>query len=125
MPGLKKTSVGSGDQKWLASAHGINNARTCALKKSDFVAGTHYPKGFFPSGLEVNAADEGNVKPWTGAAGEKLGFILFDQTVADDAYTNGAVLRHGESNVGKLPVAHIAPTNAADSAGFVFITEAN
>ena len=125
MPGLKKTLVGSGDQKWLASAHGITNARTCALSKSTFTAGTHYPKGYFPSGLEVNAADEGNVKPWTGAAGEKLGYVLFDQTVTDDDYTNCPVLRHGEINVDKLPVAHIDPTNVADGAGFVFIKEAS
>lgn len=126
MPGLTKTVVGGGNQKWLASAHGITNARTSALKLSNFTKATHYPNGYFPSGLEVNAADEGDVKPWTGAAGEKLGFVLFDvQVDAGDAFTNVPVLRHGIVNTAYLPKAHIAATNAADAGDFTFIGGTN
>lgn len=124
MPGLTRTSVGSGDQRWLASAHGINNARSSALDVSAFTEATHYPDGYFPSGLEVNAADESAVTPWTGAEGEQLGYVLFDVSVTGDEHENAAVLRHGLINVEYLPVDHVAPAGG-DASGFTFIEGSN
>lgn len=124
MPGITRESWASGDQKWLASAHGIHNARSGSLTVANFTAGTHYPNGYFPSGLEVNAADEADIGPWTGAAGEELGYLLFDLPLAgDDPHLNGPILRHAMVNVEYLPIAHVeaAAVDGGSTNGFVFI----
>ena len=110
---LKIESFGSGDTSWLGSNHGTDNARTSTVVVANFTKATHYPDGHLPSGLPVNAADEADLKPWTGATGEKLGFILFDQPVVDgDAKFAVPVLRHGIIRTNKLPVEWVAPTDA-------------
>lgn len=118
MPRLKTESYGSGDQSWLGSAHGIGNARSSVLDISTFTAGTHYPNGYIPSGTAVNAADEKALKPFTGAEGESLGFVLFDQAVSGTEDLNVPVIRHGIIHVGHLPGDFTAPDSAP---GFVFV----
>ena len=118
MPRLKSESFGGGDMTWLASDHGITNARTSVLDVSTFAKATHYPKGYFPSGLPVNCASEASVKPWTAAAGEVLGFLLTDQSTDGVEDLNAPILRHGLIKVAKLPIAFTAPT--AGAAGFNF-----
>lgn len=124
MARLKIETTTTGDQSWLASAHGIRNCRTSILDVSTFTRSTHYPNGHFPSGLEVNVASETAVKPWTGASGEKLGFLFTDQATDGVEDLNVPVLRHGMVKTARLPVAHIAPAAGADASGFTFITEA-
>lgn len=115
---LTSESFGSGDASWLGSNHGTDNARTSTVVVANFTKATHYPNGYLPSGLPVNCADEANVKPWTGGAGEALGFVLFDQPVATgDAKFAVPVLRHGIVRVNKLPV----DFTAVDSANFTFV----
>ena len=41
------------DQTWLGSAHGTDSARPVTLDVSAFTANTHYPNGYFPSGLAL------------------------------------------------------------------------
>lgn len=125
MPRMKTETLGGGDQSWLASDHGIFNCRTAVIDVSTFTKATHYPDGYLPSGLEVNVASETAVKPWTGAAGEKLGYLFTDQPT-DGATDFGApILRHGLVKTARLPIKHIDPTNPADASGFNFITEVN
>lgn len=119
MPRLVSETIGGGDQTWLGSTHGISNSRTVTIDVSGFTAGTHYPNGYLPSGLPLNVADEGAAVPWTGAAGEELGFLLFDQTCAATTPDfAAAVLRHGTVMVDNLPIAF----TAVDDTGFVFIS---
>lgn len=120
MPKLRTENYGSGDQSWLGSAHGIRNARTVIADVSTFTKATHYPDGYLRSGTEVNVANEAAVKPYTGVAGEQLGYILFDQAVVGDADFAVPVLRHGIINKAKLPIAHKANTGA-DTSGFTII----
>ena len=124
MPRMTSESITGGDMTWLASDHGLTNARTAVIDVSTFTKGTHYPAGYFPSGLEVNVASETAVKPWTGATGEKLGFLLTDQKTDGVADFGAPILRHGLIKTARLPIAHVNPTTAADAAGFTFITEA-
>ena len=124
MPRLMSETFGGGDQSWLASAHGIRNCRTSILDVSTFTKATHDPNGYFPSGLEVNVASETAVKPWTGANGEKLGFLFTDQRTDGVEDLNVPILRHGMVKTARLPIAHVAATTAADANGFTFITEA-
>lgn len=41
------------DQRWLGSAHGTDACPSITLDTSAFTSGTHYPAGFFPSGLPL------------------------------------------------------------------------
>lgn len=120
MPKLRTETFGSGDMSWLGSTHGIRNARTAVIDVSTFTKATHYPDGYLRSGTEVNVADEAAVKPYTGVAGEQLGFILTDQQVVGAADFGAPVLRHGIIDKAKLPIAHVAGTGA-DTAGFTII----
>lgn len=117
---VKTETFGGGDQSWLGSNHGTDNARTATIVLANFTAGTHYPNGHLPSGLAVNAADEANLAPWTDAAGEELGFILFDQSVdSSDAKFAVPVIRHGIIRTDKLPVAVTAALGNAGQFTFV------
>jgi hypothetical protein len=53
MPRLKTDTVGTGDQSWLGSLHAVREARSGTLDVSGFVKATHYPNGYFPSGLPL------------------------------------------------------------------------
>lgn len=121
MPGIREERYGIGDMSWLGSTHGIYNCRTSTLDMSAFTEATHYPDGYIPSGTPVNAADEGAVVPFDGAAvGAQLGFLYGDQRVVGDDTQPAPVLRHGVINVGNLPGADFTvPTAGAGS--FVFV----
>lgn len=98
-------TFGAGDQSWLGSNHGTDNARTSTFVVANFTASTHYPNGYVPSGLPVNCADEAALAPYTGVAGEELGFVLFNQPVdANDPAMAVPVLRHGLIRTANLPV---------------------
>ena len=116
---LTTESFGGGDTTWLDSAHGTDHGATATFVVSNFTAATHYPDGHVPSGLPVNAADRADLQPWTGAAGEVLGFVLFDQAVAGQAKFSVPVILHGRVRTGRLPVAFTVPTSAT---AFVFNT---
>lgn len=120
MPKIRTESFGSGDQSWLGSTHGIRNARTAVIDVSTFTKATHFPDGYIKSGTEVNVANEAAVKPYTGVAGEQLGFVLTDQQVVGDADFGAPILRHGLINKAKLPIAHVVNTGA-DTSGFTII----
>lgn len=124
MPRMRTETFGEGDMSWLASDHGIFSCRTSVIDISTFAKATHYPDGYLRSGTEVNVASESAVKPWTGAAGEKLGCILTDQPTDGVADFGAPILRYGLVKTARLPIAHVNATNAADAAGFTFITEA-
>ena len=117
---LKIESFGAGDVSWLGSNHGTSNARTNTIVLANFTKATHYPDGHIPSGLPVNAADEANLKPWTGAAGEALGFVLFDQSVdASDAKFGVPVIRPRIIRHTKLPVTFYVPADVVPNVTFV------
>ncbi len=128
MPRLKTETIGTGDQSWLGSAHGIRNARTEQLDISAFTAGTHYPNGYIPSGTPV-AKVSGLLVPYTSAegtttgAGVLAGHLLTDYPVNASAGAAGdyacAVLYHGTVRTAKVPQgsdAFTAPVAAAKRA---------
>lgn len=117
---LKEETYGSGDMSWLDSAHGTDHSATATVVASNFTKAAHYPNGYLPAGLPVDVTDRANVKPWTDAAGKKLGFVMFDQPVLDgDAKFAVPFLRHGGVRIKHLPVAFTVPTTAPQ-AQFVF-----
>lgn len=128
MPRIVSETVGSGDQTWLGSAHGINDARTELLDISAFTAGTHYPNGHIKSGTPV-AKVGGVLVPYddtqgtTTNAGVLAGFVLFDQKVTGSNDFAVPVLDHGRVKASKLPQTVTVPGAAAKLANtnFVFI----
>ena len=116
---LTTESFGGGNTTWLDSAHGTDHGATATFVVSNFTAATHYPDGRVPSGLPVNAEDRADLKPWTGAAGEVLGFVLFDQPVAGQTKFAVPVILHGRVRTERLPVEFTVPTSAT---AFVFNT---
>lgn len=46
-------TFGAEDQSWLGSAHGTDAARSITLDTSAFTSGTHYPGGYFLSGIPL------------------------------------------------------------------------
>lgn len=122
MPGLQSTKYGSGNRRWLANSHGLRDARSGYGLLENFDEATHYPNGYLPSGTAVNAAVENDLKPWTGAAGEELGFLPSDKEVpvGDDEGFTTAVLRHGTIRAGQLP--QPLPADPAGNDGhFIFV----
>lgn len=124
MPRLKTETVGTGDQSWLGSSHGIRNCRTEFLDISTFTAGTHYPNGYIPSGTPV-AKVGGVLVPYTSAeatttgAGVLAGHVFTDQAVVGTADFAVPVLDHGRVKSSKVPAgsdAFTAPVAAAKRA---------
>lgn len=68
---LRTENFSNDDQSWLGSAHGTDAARTITLDTSAFTANTHYPNGFFPSGLALGRITAtGKYGPYAGRAAE-------------------------------------------------------
>lgn len=129
MPRLKSETVGTGDQSWLASAHGIRNCRTEVLDVSAFTAGTHYPGGYIPSGTPV-AKVAGLLVPYTSAegttagAGVLAGHLFTDQPVVGTTDFAVPVLDHGRVVTAKVPQgsdAFAAPVAAAKRAATTIV----
>lgn len=116
-------TFGQDDQSWLASAHGTDNARTITLDTSAFTSGTHYPNGYFPSGLPLGKITAtGKYGPYNDAAADGTEVLAgFLMTAVDAPGVNtidpqGALLWHGAVIEAKLPVA-VNANGKADVAG--------
>lgn len=110
-------SFGQDDQSWLGSAHGTESARSITLDTSAFTANTHYPNGYFPSGLPLGKITaSGLYGPYNNANSdgtETLVGFLFCAVDAPSVNTLdpvGALFDHGKVREAKLPV-------TVDSAG--------
>ena len=67
----KSESFTQEDQRWLGSAHGTDATRSITLDTSAFVSGTHYPNGYFPSGLPLGRITAtGLYGPYAGRTSE-------------------------------------------------------
>ncbi|MEU8136586.1 hypothetical protein [Streptodolium elevatio] len=68
---LRTETWGQDDQSWLGSQHGTEAARTITLDVSKFTANTHYPDGYFKSGLPLGKVTAtGLYGPYGGRASE-------------------------------------------------------
>lgn len=108
MPKLVTETIGTGDQSWLASTHGMHTPRSETLDNSAFTAGTHYPNGYLPSGTPV-ALVGGLLVPYdkaegtTTGAGVLAGHLVKDEPVVGTNDFAVALLDHGRVHVGKVP----------------------
>lgn len=68
---LRSDSYTNDDQSWLGSAHGTSSARTITLNTSTFTANTHYPNGYFISGIPLaKITATGLYAPYAGSPTE-------------------------------------------------------
>ena len=114
MPGYSKKQLGTGSYEWMYNTRGIRDGVTGMLDVSAFTAATHFPNGYFPSGLPVKINSLGAVVPWTDAAGNKLGYVGGDWPT--DGVTDFPVhiITHPEAvKIDKLPVPFTVPTTAS------------
>lgn len=126
MPRVITDTIGTGDQSWLGSSHGIDDCRTETLHVAAF-AGL-YPNGYIPSGTPV-AKVGGVLVPYddtqgtTTNAGVLAGVLFTDQSVVGTNDFAVPVFDHGRIRVAKLPQTITVPGAAAKLANtdFVFI----
>jgi Bacteriophage lambda head decoration protein D len=120
---IRKETLKPADQSWLASAHGTNTGRSITLDKSAFTAGTHYPDGFFRSGIPLGRITaSGKYAPYNNAASdgtEVLAGFLFDAPKAPDGDIDpqGVLFWHGAVIESKIPTNWTLPRTAAETAG--------
>ncbi|MFI1607846.1 head decoration protein [Streptomyces griseofuscus] len=118
-------TFGQDDQSWLASAHGTDTARPATLDTSAFTPATHYPNGYFPSGLPLGLITATKLYgPYDNTASdgrEVLAGFLFTAVSAPSVNTidpQGALFWHGAVVEAKLP-RPVDAAGKADVAGFV------
>jgi hypothetical protein len=121
---LQQTSEawGQDDQSWLGSAHGTDATRSITLDTSAFDPATHYPKGYFLSGLAVALiGNTGKYGPASGTATD-YGFIYaaVKAPVDNTIDVPCAMLDHGRVVTSKLPIA--VTGQALSNPHFVFQT---
>lgn len=100
------------DQSWLGSQHGTSAARTITLDVSTFTASTHYPNGYFPSGLALGKITaSGLYGPYDAEAGDgredAAGFLFtaIKAPTTSAANVQGALLMHCFVVESRLPIA--------------------
>lgn len=111
------------DQRWLGSAHGTSSGESITLDTSTFTAGTHYPNGYFPSGLPLGKITaSGLYGPYDNAASDGretlVGHLLctVDAPSVNTIDPQGALFWHGRVVESFLPVA-VDTAGKADVAG--------
>lgn len=111
------------DQSWLGSRHGVGEAESITLDTSTFTAATHYPDGFFVSGLPLQRnATSGKYEPW--ATGANLAGFLFGGVPApDDTGIDvvAAMLDHCKVVTSRLPVSVDAAGQTSAAGRIIFL----
>jgi hypothetical protein len=95
MPGLTTTSHGTGAYDWLLNDDGLDEGVSGVIDVSTFTANTHYPNGYFPSGLPVRIDDRDVIRPWADVSGARLGFLKGDHKTNGTEDVNAAVVVRG------------------------------
>ncbi|WP_327725731.1 head decoration protein [Streptomyces europaeiscabiei] len=121
---LTTRTFGVDDQSWLGSEHGTQATESVTLDTSTFTAGTHYPEGFFKSGIPLGKITAtGKYGPYNNAAAdgtEVLVGFLFAAVQAPTVNTvdpAGALFVHGKVREARLPLGAVDAAGKADVAG--------
>lgn len=99
-------------RSWLLGPHGTDpgSNRGITLDASLFTAGTHYPNGYFPSGLAISELASGLWGPLDTALTAKHGLLYGSIKVPNPAVTTvdvgaAAVCAFAVVKLSKLPIA--------------------
>lgn len=126
--GLVTETFGQDDQSWLGSEEGTSRAMSITLDTSAFVAATHYPDGYFKSGIILGKITaSGLYGPYNNAASDgtevAAGLLLcaVDAPSVNTIDPQGAMLWHGRVLISKLPIAQA--TNGGPDVGGAYKTD--
>lgn len=110
MPSYAVTTAtyGQGNQNWLRSDKGLLTGFTTTLTVSTFVAGTHYPSGYLPSGICIGKITAGGAGLYDNAAADgrqvMVGHLLNDEPIPTGAtHVVVTVLWEADVDESKLP----------------------
>ncbi|WP_328721739.1 head decoration protein [Streptomyces sp. NBC_00247] len=118
-------TFGMDDQSWLGSEHGTQATESITLDVSTFTPATHYPAGYFKSGIplgQITATKK--FGPYSAGASdgrETLVGFLYAAVGAPAVNTtdvSGAMFTHGKVRESRLPVA-VDAAGKADVAGSI------
>lgn len=122
--GPKTTDRTGGNDSWLGSRHGVENAHPGTLLASAFENAEGVVNGVVPSGYPLVSASGGTFGPFvegTSTGGQLVGFSIGDRDITDGDDTT-AVLWHGRIKLANLPITMTKP--AAATPGFTLIAGA-
>lgn len=122
---VQTTSYQVENRSWLLSPHGTEPGTTpsITLDVSAFTAATHYPNGYFPSGIVLGVItasglygpyDDTAVDGRQTAAGILFGSVKVPNTADTNKDVGAAMLVHGFVKIAKLPIA-----NGATGRGYI------
>ena len=122
---VQTTSYQVENRSWLLSPHGTEPGTTpsITLDVSAFTAATHYPNGYFPSGIVLGVItatglygpyDDTAVDGRAVAAGILFGSVKVPNTADTTKDVGAAMLVHGFVKIAKLPIA-----NGATGRGYI------
>lgn len=125
---IRSDTFGADDKSWLGSAHGTDATIPVTLDTSAFTAGTHYPSGYFKSGIPLGKITaSGKYAPYNDANTDGTqtvaGFLYAPVKAPTDNTIDpaGAMLVHGMIRESRLPIA-LDANGRTDVAGrFVLI----
>lgn len=119
-------TFGQDDQSWLGSQHGTDMGRTITLDTSAFTPATHYPAGYFKSGIPLGKITaSGKYAPYNNAAADGTevlaGFLLTAVKAPSDNTLDpqGVLYIHGVVVEARLPIA-VDTAGKADVGGRIY-----
>jgi len=123
---LTTQTFGVDDQSWLGSEHGTQATESVTLDTSTFNPATHYPNGYFRSGIPLGKITAGGkYGPYDNAATDGretlVGFLFAAvKAPADNTVDVGAALFvHGKVRSARLPLGAVDAAGRADVAGSI------
>lgn len=121
---LTTQTFGVDDQSWLGSTHGTQATESITLDTSAFTPATHYPAGYFKSGIPLGRITaSGKYGPYDNAAAdgrETLVGFLFAAVKAPASNTvdvGAALFVHGKVRSSRLPLGAVDAAGQTDVAG--------
>lgn len=114
------------DATWLGSSHGTSSGRNATLDVTAFTEATHYPDGYFPSGIPLTRDDATGLYGPYGDGDVLAGFLLAPVALPRSASSTtvvGALLDHGRVKIYNLPVAFTPPSPENNATTIVFLEE--
>lgn len=124
---LRRKSFGVDDQSWLGSSHGTDMNEPITLDTSAFTPATHYPDGYFKSGIPLSKLASGLYGPYapdtnevqtvtiTGSpTGGTFTLTFNGQTTAAIAYNaNAAAVQSALEALSNINVGDVTATGGA------------
>ncbi len=98
--GINAEQFGSGDQRWLGSAHGTDVARTVTIDGAKLAG---FKDGVIPAGTPLKQGDGGKYEPVTAEGDALAGFLLTSQAFVGAVDVVAPMVWHGRIRASFLP----------------------